>query len=214
MTPMILAGAATALFGGITQAGAEDKRSIEQNKAVQAYNKQLMLQQAKNVGQINAQRALTRERTAASLFNITQASTAQQAQVQQASAAADTIGASVQDAVSTINTSIDRAVAGELRSLEQAELGFDLMLEQGIDQTKYSFQKEDYSQGAGMLLGAFGQAAGSVATSYGMEKLAPAGGTKPAAPTDVKSGTGTDWWGSVKSTFGFDKTFKQWNTWK
>lgn len=214
MTPMILAGAATALFGGITQAGAEDKRSIEQNKAVQAYNKQLMLQQAKNVGQINAQRALTRERTAASLFNITQASTAQQAQVQQASAAADTIGASVQDAVSTINTSIDRAVAGELRSLEQAELGFDLMLEQGIDQTKYSFQKEDYSQGAGMLLGAFGQAAGSLAISYGMEKLAPAGGTKPAAPTDVKAGSGSqDWWSKVSSSFGFNKTVKQWQVW-
>lgn len=211
---MILAGAATALFGGITQAGAEDKRSIEQNKAVQAYNKQLMLQQAKNVGQINAQRALTRERTAASLFNITQASTAQQAQVQQASAASDTIGASVQDAVSTINTSIDRAVAGELRSLEQAELGFDLMLEQGIDQTKYSFQKEDYSQGAGMLLGAFGQAAGSLAISYGMEKLAPAGGTKPASPTDVKAGAGSqDWWSKVSSSFGFNKTVKQWQVW-
>lgn len=211
---MIWAGAATALFGGITQAGAEDKRSIEQNKAVQAYNKQLMLQQAKNVGQINAQRALTRERTAASLFNITQASTAQQAQVQQASAASDTVGASVQDAVSTINTSIDRAVTGELRSLEQAELGFDLMLEQGIDQTKYSFQKEDYSQGAGMLLGAFGQAAGSLAISYGMEKLAPAGGTKPAAPTDVKAGTGSqDWWSKVSSSFGFNKTVKQWQVW-
>ena len=214
MMPMMAASAATELFGNLAAAGAEDKRSIEQNKVIQTYNKQLMLQQAKNVVQINAQRALTRERTAASLFNITQASTAQQAQVQQASAASDTIGASVQDAVSTINTSIDRAVAGELRSLEQAELGFDLMLEQGIDQTKYSFQKEDYSQGSSMVLAAFGKAAGSVGMAYGMEKLAPAGGTKPAAPTDVKSGTGADWWGSVKSTFGFDKTFKQWNTWK
>lgn len=212
MNPVMI-GAGATLFGGIMQANAEDKRSIAQNKAIQQYNQQLMLQQAKNVGQINAQRALSRERTAATLFNVTQVSTAQEAQVQQAAASSDTIGSSVQEAVKTINIATDRESGSAMRSQEQAELGFDLMLEQGVDQTRYSFQKEDISQGKDMLLAAFAGAAGSVGASYAMDKLMPQAETKQAAPTDVKSKTNVDWWTKTKAAFGFDTKTKQWNSW-
>ncbi|QQK88411.1 hypothetical protein [Providencia phage PSTRCR_114] len=213
MNYSVLLGAGQQLFGGLLGAGAEDKRSIAQNKAIQQYNQQLMLQQAKNVGQINAQRALSRERTAATLFNVTQVSTAREAQVQQAAAASDTIGSSVQEAVKTINVAADRESGSAMRSQEQAELGFDLMLEQSIDQTRYNFQKEDISQGRGMLLGAVGGAVGTVGIAYGMGKLLPQAEKKQAAPTDVKSKTNVDWWTKTKEIYGFSTSTKQWNTW-
>lgn len=206
-------GAGATLFGGIMQANAEDKRSIAQNKAIQQYNQQLMLQQAKNVGQINAQRALSRERTAATLFNVTQVSTAQEAQVQQAAAASATIGSSVQEAVKTINVAADRESGSAMRSQEQAELGFDLMLEQGVDQTRYNFQKEDISQGKDMLLAAFAGAAGSVGAQYLMDKAMPEANKVQVAPTEVKSKTNVDWWTKTKAAFGFDTKTKQWNSW-
>lgn len=213
MNYSVLLGAGQQLFGGLLGAGAEDKRSIAQNKAIQQYNQQLMLQQAKNVGQINAQRALSRERTAATLFNVTQVSTAQEAQVQQAAASSDTIGSSVQEAVKSINIAADREYGSAMRSQEQAELGFDLMLEQSVDQTKYNFQKEDISQGRDMLLGAFGGAVGSIGAAYAMDKLLPASTQKQAAPTDIKSKTNVDWWTKTKAAFGYDTKTKQWNTW-
>lgn len=213
MNNSVLLGAGQQLFGGLLGAGAEDKRSIAQNKAIQQYNQQLMLQQAKNVGQINAQRALSRERTAATLFNVTQVSTAQEAQVQQAAASSDTIGSSVQEAVKTINVAADREYGSAIRSQEQAELGFDLMLEQGIDQTRYNFQKEDISQGSDMALAAFGSAVGSIGAAYAMDKLMPQAEKKQAAPTDVKSKTNVDWWTKTKAAFGFDTKTKQWNSW-
>lgn len=213
MNYSVLLGAGQQLFGGLLGAGAEDKRSIAQNKAIQQYNQQLMLQQAKNVGQINAQRALSRERTAATLFNVTQVSTAQEAQVQQAAASSDTIGSSVQEAVKSINIAADREYGSAMRSQEQAELGFDLMLEQSVDQTKYNFQKEDISQGRDMLLGAFGGAVGSIGAAYAMDKLLPASTQKQAAPTNIKSKTNVDWWTKTKAAFGYDTKTKQWNTW-
>ncbi|QAX92400.1 internal virion protein A [Providencia phage vB_PstP_PS3] len=213
MNYSVLLGAGQQLFGGLLGAGAEDKRSIAQNKAIQQYNQQLMLQQAKNVGQINAQRTLSRERTAATLFNVTQVSTAREAQVQQAAAASDTIGSSVQEAVKTINVAADRESGSAVRSQEQAELGFDLMLEQSIDQTRYNFHKEDISQGRDMLLGAVGGAIGTVGIAYGMDKLLPQAEKKQAAPTDVKSKTNVDWWTHTKAAFGYDSKTKQWNTW-
>ncbi len=213
MNYSVLLGAGQQLFGGLLGAGAEDKRSIAQNKAIQQYNQQLMLQQAKNVGQINAQRALSRERTAATLFNVTQVSTAREAQVQQAAAASDTIGSSVQEAVKTVNVAADRESGSAMRSQEQAELGFDLMLEQSIDQTRYNFQKEDISQGRDILLGAVGGAVGTVGIAYGMDKLLPQAEKKQAAPTDVKSKTNVDWWTHTKAAFGYDSKTKQWNTW-
>lgn len=213
MNYSVLLGAGQQLFGGLLGAGAEDKRSIAQNKAIQQYNQQLMLQQAKNVGQINAQRALSRERTAATLFNVTQVSTTREAQVQQAAASSDTIGSSVQEAVKSINVAADREYGSAMRSQEQAELGFDLMLEQSVDQTKYNFQKEDISQGRDMLLGAFGGAAGSIGAAYAMDKLLPASTQKQAAPTDIKSKTNVDWWTKTKAAFGYDTKTKQWNTW-
>lgn len=186
--------AGSQLLGGLTQSRAESKRSEAQNKLIMQYNKNLMTEHAKQVSQINLQRASERSKTSAALFSIGQQKRSAESAVQHQAAASDTIGASIKDARSTVGVGSDRAYGSAVRNLEQAEEGLNLTLAKLTDQTIYSFQREDHSKATQIMLSAITGAAGSAAGSYAASKL----DVSPTKKTTTDIATASpkfDWFG-------------------
>lgn len=98
LLPAISAG--SSLISSLTSGSAADKASMAKNKAAQA-------QWGQQINQINLERAASRQRTAAALFNIDVQSDTAKGEVQLQSAAAGVMGASVKDALATVDTVAD-----------------------------------------------------------------------------------------------------------
>lgn len=105
----LLAGAAFSAVQAIS--GAQMQRATDKanNKAIEAYNKQVALQAAKSFSEISVQKAVAAQQTTAALYAVNRQGNELKAQRGLQAAASDTLGASVDQALLDADRQVDEA---------------------------------------------------------------------------------------------------------
>lgn len=148
---------AAAAAKGVLGAGSQIQASAEQIKTQRT-------QLARQISEINIQRAASRTRTNAALFNVQQGKQQALSQVGLNAAASGTIGASVADAVSTVNVGAGRNTAGIRQAQAEQEDTFFRQATAAVDTSVANTPKESGSDMLfNSLLGAAGSAVGQLA---------------------------------------------------
>lgn len=129
---------------------------------------------AKGITQLNLDRAQSRTRTSAALFNAQQGKQQALSQVGLQANASETIGASVRDAVSTVNINADRENSSILENQRVTEQSFFQKAEGLVDNARANTPTETggdilFNSLLGSLGSAAGSAAGGAATSSNSE---------------------------------------------
>lgn len=181
--------AAAALAGSkLLGAGAQIEVSKARNKAV-------IQQTAKQLNDIALQRAQSRDRTEASLFNIQQQKLQAQSQVGLQAASSGTMGASVKDAVATVNAVAGRQEASVRDQQATQEEGFRMLVDKAVDSGLANMDMESgYDKMFNMALSVGGQMLGQYVGNK-LSETTP----EPSAPSVEPTAQNSflyDLWGS------------------
>lgn len=191
---MFAALAAQAIAGGIKY-GEDVKQQKRDNKNTIEYNKTVRQVSARQLTEINMQRAVSRAQTAQALDAARRQGMAETSARNLESAASDTMGASVDQNLLDVQQQLDQAAGNLNRNAEIAELSFDSQVAATVDSARNSIK--ELSNPMGSDWAATGSAIGQIGTSMVANKLSGTGwfgtsnpGQKPA-PISAAVGTPT-----------------------
>lgn len=160
--------AAQAIAGGI-QYGEDVKQQQRDNKNTIEYNKAVRQASARQLTEINTQRAISRAQTAQALDAARRQGMAETSARNLESAASDTMGTSVDQNLLDVQQQLDQAEGNLNRNAELAELSFDSQVASTVDSARNSIK--ELSNPMGTDWAATGSAIGQVGTSIVANKL-------------------------------------------
>lgn len=187
--------AAQAIAGGI-QYGEDAKRQKRENKNAAEYNKAIRQASARQLTEINIQRAISRSQTAQALDAARRQGIAETSARNLESAATDTMGASVEQNMLDVQQQLDQAEGNLNRNAQVAELSFDSQVASTVDSARSAIKELSGPQGTDWA--GLGSMVAQVGTAVVSNKLAgndwmgnPVAQSKPA-PITRATGTPTN----------------------
>ena len=189
----MFASLAAQSISGALQYGQNVKQQQRENKNLQEYNKALRQNSARQLTEINIQRATSRAQTAQALDAARRQGMAESSARNLQAAAADTMGASVEQNMLDVAQQLDQAEGNLNRNAEVAELSFDSQVAAAVDNTRNAIK--ELSNPLPTDWAALGSMVGQVGTAIAGNKLAGkdwAGNTiKPETPAPIVKAVGT-----------------------
>ncbi|ANT45343.1 internal virion protein A [Pectobacterium phage PP16] len=189
---MFAAVAAQALAGGLSY-GQAAKAQKQENESIKAYNKAVQATTARQLTEININRAVSRAQTAQALDTARRQGIADTSARNLQAAASDTMGASVTQNLQDVQVQLDAAEGNLMRNAEVQELSFDSQVTSTVDSARNAIKElsgpvpTDYA-GLGSMVGSIGTSiAGNkmAGLSWSGEAITPA----KAAPITAATGT-------------------------
>ena len=189
---MFAAAAAQAVAGGI-QYGENAKAQKRENKNAQKYNETVRAATARQLAEINTQRAVSRAQTAQALDAARREGIVESSARNLQAAASDTMGASVEQNLTDVQQQLDQAEGNLTRNAEVQELAFDSSVANTVDSARNSIK--ELSNPLGTDWAGLGSIVGQVGTSIAANKLAGKNwdGTAatPQKPAPISAAVGT-----------------------
>lgn len=189
---MFAAVAAQALAGGLAYKQAA-KQQKQENEAISAYNSAVRATSARQLTEININRAVARSQTAQALDTARRQGLTETSARNLQAAASDTMGASVTQNLLDVQQQLDMAEGNLMRNAEVQELSFDSQVSATIDTARNAIKElsgpvpTDYA-GLGSMVGSIGTSiAGNkmAGLSWSGEAMQPT----QAAPISAAAGT-------------------------
>lgn len=162
--------AAQAIQAGMT-AEHEAKMQSLKNDSLKAYNKQVLLSSAKQINDINLQRAATRAQTGQALDAARREAIQESSNRNLQAAATDTMGASVQQNLDDVDVQVSTAVSTLQQNQEQQELSFNSAVNRTTDEAGNSIQDLLTGAGEATMSANLGSMVGQLGTSLAANKL-------------------------------------------
>lgn len=194
LTALAMAGvaAASSLASSASAASAANKTAKAQSKAAIAFNQKVMAETARQVNQINLERAQLKQQLVNTRFGIGAEANQKTSAVNAQAGATDTIGASVQDAVKTVAATASMSTGTVDNQYMDAIEASNQKLYQVTTQGMYDLQGGTKSQGADIMKQGIWSAIGAGAgAALGATVGKPT--AAPAAPKDVPSTDNSFW---------------------
>ena len=189
---MFAAAAAQAVAGGI-QYGENAKAQKRENKNAQKYNETVRAATARQLAEINTQRAVSRAQTAQALDAARREGIVESSARNLQAAASDTMGASVEQNLTDVQQQLDQAEGNLTRNAEVQELAFDSSVANTVDSARNSIK--ELSNPLGTDWAGLGSIVGQVGTIIAANKLAGKNwdGTAatPQKPAPISAAVGT-----------------------
>lgn len=189
---MFAAAAAQAVAGGI-QYGENAKAQKRENKNIQKYNEAVRAASARQLTEINTQRAVSRAQTAQALDAARREGIVESSARNLQAAASDTMGASVEQNLIDVQQQLGQAEGNLTRNAEVQELAFDSSVANTVDNARNSIK--ELSNPLGTDWAGLGSLVGQVGTSIAANKLAGKNwdGTAPQTqkPAPISAAVGT-----------------------
>ena len=186
------AAAAQMVAGGI-QYGENAKAQKRENKNTQKYNEAVRAASARQLTEINTQRAASRAQTAQALDAARREGMVESSARNLQAAASDTIGASVEQNLIDVQQQLGQATGNLTRNAEVQELAFDSSVANTVDSARNSIK--ELSNPLGTDWAGLGSIVGQVGTSIAANKLAGKNwdGTEasPQKPAPISKAVGT-----------------------
>lgn len=189
---MFAAVAAQALAGGLSYKQAA-KQQKQENESISAYNSAVRATSARQLTEININRAVARSQTAQALDTARRQSLTETSARNLQAAASDTMGASVTQDLLDVQQQLDMAEGNLMRNAEVQELSFDSQVSATIDTARNAIKElsgpvpKDYA-GLGSMIGSIGT---SIAGNKmaGLSRSGEAMKPTQAAPISAAAGT-------------------------
>lgn len=188
---MFAAAAAQMVAGGI-QYGEDAKAQKRANKNTQKYNEAVRTASARQLTEINTQRAVSRAQTAQALDAARREGMVESSARNLQAAASDTMGASVEQNLIDVQQQLGQAEGNVTRNAEVQELAFDSSVANTVDSARNSIK--ELSNPLGTDWAATGSMIGQVGTSMISNKLAGKGwlgNDIPSKPAPISAAVGT-----------------------
>ena len=189
---MFAAAAAQAVAGGIRY-GENAKAQKRENKNTQKYNEAVRAASARQLTEINTQRAVSRAQTAQALDAARREGVVESSARNLQAAASDTMGASVEQNLIDVQQQLGQATGNLTRNAEVQELAFDSSVANTVDSARNSIK--ELSNPLGTDWAGLGSIVGQVGTSIAANKLAGKNwdGTEatPQKPAPISAAVGT-----------------------
>lgn len=188
---MFAAAAAQMVSGGI-QYRENVKAQKRENKNTQKYNEAVLAASARQLTEINTQRAVSRAQTAQALDAARREGIVESSARNLQAAAADTMGASVEQNLIDVQQQLGQAEGNLTRNAEVQELAFDSSVANTVDSARNSIK--ELSNPLGTDWAATGSMIGQVGTSMIANKMASKGwlgNDTPAKPAPISAAVGT-----------------------
>lgn len=166
---MFAAAAAQMVAGGI-QYGEDAKAQKRENKNTQKYNEAVRAASARQLTEINTQRAVSRAQTAQALDAARREGMVESSARNLQAAASDTMGASVEQNLIDVQQQLGQATGNLTRNAEVQELAFDSSVANTVDSARNSIK--ELSNPLGTDWAGLGSIVGQVGTSIAANKLA------------------------------------------
>lgn len=189
---MFAAAAAQAVAGGI-QYGENAKAQKRENKNTQKYNEAVRAATARQLAEINTQRAVSRAQTAQALDAARREGIVESSARNLQAAASDTMGASVEQNLIDVQQQLGQAEGNLTRNAEVQELAFDSSVANTVESARNSIK--ELTNPLGTDWAGLGSLVGQVGTSIAANKLAGKNwdGTAPQTqkPAPISAAVGT-----------------------
>lgn len=188
---MFAAAAAQMVAGGI-QYREDAKAQKRENKNTQKYNEAVRAASARQLTEINTQRAVSRAQTAQALDAARREGMVESSARNLQAAASDTMGASVEQNLIDVQQQLGQAEGNLTRNAEVQELAFDSSVANTVDSARNSIK--ELSNPLGTDWAATGSMIGQVGTSMISNKMAGKGwlgNDTPAKPAPISTAVGT-----------------------
>lgn len=189
----MFAAAAAQMVAGSIQYGEDAKAQKRENKNTQKYNEAVRAASARQLTEINTQRAVSRAQTAQALDAARREGMAESSARNLQAAASDTMGASVEQNLIDVQQQLGQATGNLTRNAEVQELAFDSSVANTVDSARNSIK--ELSNPLGTDWAGLGSIVGQVGTSIAANKLAGKNwdGTKaqPQKPAPISKAVGT-----------------------
>ena len=189
---MFAAAAAQMVSGGI-QYRENIKAQKRENKNTQKYNEAVLAASARQLTEINTQRAVSRAQTAQALDAARREGIVESSARNLQAAAADTMGASVEQNLIDVQQQLGQAEGNLTRNAEVQELAFDSSVANTVDNARNSVK--ELLNPLGTDWAGLGSLVGQVGTSIAANKLAGKNwdGTAPQTqkPAPISAAVGT-----------------------
>lgn len=192
MNWMFAAAAAQMVAGGI-QYRENVKAQKRENKNTKKYNEAVLAASARQLTEINTQRAVSRAQTAQALDAARREGIVESSARNLQAAASDTMGASVEQNLIDVQQQLGQAEGNLTRNAEVQELAFDSSIANTVDSARNSIK--ELSNPLGTDWAGLGSIVGQVGTSIAANKLAGKNwdGTAPQTqkPAPISAAVGT-----------------------
>ena len=189
---MFAAAAAQMVSGGI-QYRENVKAQKRENKNTQKYNEAVLAASARQLTEINTQRAVSRAQTAQALDAARREGIVESSARNLQAAASDTMGASVEQNLIDVQQQLGQAEGNLTRNAEVQELAFDSSVANTVESARNSIK--ELSNPLGTDWAGLGSIVGQVGTSIAANKLAGKNwdGTAPQTqkPAPISAAVGT-----------------------
>lgn len=189
---MFAAAAAQMVSGGI-QYRENVKAQKRENKNTQKYNEAVLAASARQLTEINTQRAVSRAQTAQALDAARREGIVESSARNLQAAASDTMGASVEQNLIDVQQQLGQAEGNLTRNAEVQELAFDSSVTNTVESARNSIK--ELSNPLGTDWAGLGSIVGQVGTSIAANKLAGKNwdGTAPQTqkPAPISAAVGT-----------------------
>lgn len=189
---MFAAAAAQMVSGGI-QYRENVKAQKRENKNTQKYNEAVLAASARQLTEINTQRAVSRAQTAQALDAARREGIVESSARNLQAAASDTMGASVEQNLIDVQQQLGQAEGNLTRNAEVQELAFDSSVANTVDNARNSIK--ELSNSLGTDWAGLGSIVGQVGTSIAANKLAGKNwdGSEPQTqkPAPISAAVGT-----------------------
>lgn len=189
----MFADAAAKMVAGGIQYRENVKAQKRENKNIQKYNEAVRAASARQLTEINTQRAVSRAQTAQALDAARREGMVESSARNLQAAASDTMGASVEQNLTDVQQQLDQAEGNLTRNAEVQELAFDSSVANTVDNARNSIK--ELSNPLGTDWAGFGSIVGQVGTSIAANKLSGKNwdGTAPQTqkPAPISAAVGT-----------------------
>ena len=189
----MFADAAAKMVAGGIQYRENVKAQKRENKNIQKYNEAVRAASARQLTEINTQRAVSRAQTAQALDAARREGIVESSARNLQAAASDTMGASVEQNLIDVQQQLGQAEGNLTRNAEIQELAFDSSVANTVDSARNSIK--ELSNPLGTDWAGLGSIVGQVGTSIATNKLAGKNwdGTaaQPQEPAPIRTAVGT-----------------------
>lgn len=189
----MFADAAAKMVAGGIQYRENVKAQKRENKNIQKYNEAVRAASARQLTEINTQRAVSRAQTAQALDAARREGIVESSARNLQAAASDTMGASVEQNLIDVQQQLGQAEGNLTRNAEIQELAFDSSVANTVDSARNSIK--ELSNPLGTDWAGLGSIVGQVGTSIAANKLAGKNwdGTaaQPKEPAPIRTAVGT-----------------------
>lgn len=189
----MFADAAAKMVAGGIQYRENVKAQKRENKNIQKYNEAVRAASARQLTEINTQRAVSRAQTAQALDAARREGIVESSARNLQAAASDTMGASVEQNLIDVQQQLGQAEGNLTRNAEVQELAFDSSVTNTVESARNSIK--ELSNPLGTDWAGLGSIVGQVGTSIAANKLAGKNwdGTAPQTqkPAPISAAVGT-----------------------